>query len=225
MEQFLTTRIRRYYDLELPRSLDRRKRWPLMIALHGYWGDKESMMRIALRIAAGKMIVMSLQGPHHVYLNLDGYPDTHRIGFGWGTHWKLQEAVQLHHRDLNTLINVAVRKYRANPQEVFLLGFSQGAVYNYRYVFTYPRRVRGVITVCGGVPRDWEVNPLYKPSQTHVLHIAASDDMWYTKDIIDKFRRQLPERAASVDIRVYKSTHRFPRAAVPHIRRWIEQHR
>jgi predicted esterase len=57
-----------------------------------------------------------------------------------------------------------------------------------------------------------------------VLHIAASDDEWYSTEKNLLFRRQLAERAASLDFRTYKTAHRFPRAAIPHIRRWIAQH-
>ena len=41
-----------------------------MIALHGYQGDKDSMMRVARRIANGKMVVISLQGHNPVLSQL-----------------------------------------------------------------------------------------------------------------------------------------------------------
>jgi predicted esterase len=78
--------------------------------------------------------------------------------------------------------------------------------------------------VCGGVPQDWSENLRYQPSLTHVLHIAATQDEWYSREKNLEFRRQLAERAASLDFRFYQSTHRFPRAAIPHIRHWIEDH-
>jgi predicted esterase len=81
-----------------------------------------------------------------------------------------------------------------------------------------------VIAVCGGVPGDWSENHGYQPAPTHVLHIAATNDEWYPRQKNLEFRRQLAERAASLDFRFYKSPHRFPRTAIPHIRRWIQQH-
>ena len=46
MEQFILSSIRRYYELERPIIRGNRRKWPLLIALHGYQGDKDSMMRV-----------------------------------------------------------------------------------------------------------------------------------------------------------------------------------
>ena len=224
MELFLTSPIRRTFDLELPAGVNRGRRWPLLIALHGYQGDKGSMMRVARRIANGKMVVITLQGPNQFFINYGDDPKSYRVGFGWGTTWKMGESIELHHSDLRRLIDLATRKYRASRSHVFLLGFSQACSYNYRFVFAHPRRVRGAIGVCGGVPSDWNENPRYRPAQTDVLHIAATRDVWYSREKNLEFRRQLAQRAASLDFRFYKSSHKFPRTSIPHIRRWIEAH-
>jgi predicted esterase len=225
MEKFLKSAIPRYYDLELPHASVRRKRWPLLIAMHGYEGDKVSMMRLARRIADGRMVTISLQGPNTFFVRTgDGEPINYRVGFGWGTTYKMEDSIELHHHDLRELISLAAQKYHADRRRVFLLSFSQPSAYNYRFIFTHPREIRGVIVVCGGVPNDWKENPRYKPSRTHVLHIAATQDQWYTREKNLQFRRQLAERAASLDFRFYNSTHRFPRTSIPHIRKWIEKH-
>jgi predicted esterase len=220
MERSLHSSIRCYYELELPHEPRRRKRWPLLIALHGYEGNKDSMMRLARRIADGRMVVISLQGPHQFFLRSRD-PGSYRVGFGWGTTYKMDEAVDLHHRNVRALISLAARRYHVDRGRVFLLAFSQACSYNYRFVFTHPREVRGAIAVCGGVPGDWNENPAYKSARTHVLHIAATQDEWYTRAKNLEFRRHLAERAASLDFRFYNSTHRFPRTAIPHIRRWM----
>jgi predicted esterase len=228
MELFLTSQIRCYYELELPHRHKSRKRWPLLIALHGYRGDKESMMRVARRIVHGKMVVMSLQGPNQFFIdyrpNEFTDPKSYRVGFGWGTTYKMEESVELHHHNIRALIDLAVRKHRAARSKVFLLAFSQACSYNYRFVFTHPSEVRGAVGVCGGVPGDWNENPRYRPASTHVLHIAATDDFWYSREKNLEFRRKLAPRAGSLDFRFYKSTHRFPPAAIPHIRKWIEKY-
>lgn len=222
MEQYLTRSIRCYYDLELGRGPAGGRR-PLLIALHGYQGNKDSMMRLARRVGNGRMVIISLQGPYPFYYRL-GWPQEQRaIGFNWGTTYKMEESVAIHHKNIRTVIGLAARRCQADPRRVFLMGFSQACALNYRFVFTHPRMVRGVIAVCGGVPHDWNENPAYRRSRTSVLHLAATRDEWYTRDQNLEFRRKLAERASSVDFRFYNSTHRFPRAAIPHIRRWIER--
>jgi len=224
MERFLTARIRCYYEIEEPRSTRAGRRWPLLIALHGFQGNKDSMMRLARRVADGRMVVASLQAPYHFWFKTGRGTWDIQPGFGWGTNYKPEESVALHHRNILKLIERAVKENHADPSRVFLLGFSQACSFNYRFVFTHPQKARGVIAVCGGVPQDWNESRRYQPSQTHVLHIAASDDEWYSPEKNLAFRRQLAERAASLDFRTYQTTHRFPRTAIPHIRQWIANH-
>jgi predicted esterase len=225
MEKFLIAPVRCYYELEMPHASRRRKRWPLLVAMHGYEGNKDSMMRVAHRIADGRMVVISLQGPNQFFRRRgEGEPKDFPVGFGWGTTYKMEDSIRVHHRNLQALVTLAAQKYHADRRRVFLMAFSQACAYNYRYAFSHPRDVRGVVAVCGGVPGDWHENRLYRPALTHVLHIAAAQDEWYTREKNLQFRRQLSERAASLDFRFYNSTHRFPRSSIPHIRKWIEQH-
>lgn len=224
MERFITARIRSYYEIEEPRRSHNRRGWPLLIALHGFQGNKDSMMRLARRIAADKMVAVSLQAPYQFWFKKGTKTWDIDVGFSWGTRYKPEESVELHHRTILKLIEQAVKENHADRSRIFLLGFSQACSFNYRFVFTHPRKIRGVIAVCGGLPGDWSENPGYKSSRTHVLHMAASDDEWYPAEKNLEFRRQLAQRAASVDFRIYKTKHRFPRQAIPHIRRWILQH-
>lgn len=221
MEDTFRSSIQRYYAVELPTAHERRKKWPLLLALHGYEGDKDSMMRVAKFIAADKMVVISLQGPFQFFRRLVKNPQELQVAFGWGTTYKMQDSIKLHHRDLDTIMAIAKKKYRADPERVFLLGFSQACAANYRYVFTHPCSIRGVIAVCGGVPGDWGVNPRYRPASTAVLHIAARKDEWYSREKNLENRARLAERAATLDFRFYNSTHKFPRQSLPYIRRWI----
>ncbi len=236
MEQTLTSPLTCYYDVEPPAHPARRKKWPALIGTHGYEGNKESMMRLVLRITAGKMIAASLQGPYQFWLPdrekgdageatalAGGVAAGRRVGFGWGTNYRGLDSVAFHHHAMRQLIATLVCDHRADPERVFLVAFSQSCSYNYRFAFTHPGMVRGVVAVCGGIPGDWKENPAYQKGAAHVLHIAATEDHWYSREKNQQFRADLPLRAASADFRFYRSPHRFPRTAIPHIRRWIEK--
>ena len=69
-----------YYDLYVPDAAGPR---PLLIALHGYGGDKASMMRLARRINEQDYVIASLQGPHQHLV----YPDDRKQGLGYGMAW------------------------------------------------------------------------------------------------------------------------------------------
>jgi predicted esterase len=223
MEHTFRSSIQRYYEVELPTAYARRKQWPLLVALHGYEGDKDSMMRVAKYVADDKMVVISLQGPFQFFRRLEKNPQKLQVVFGWGTTYKMQDSIKLHHRDLETIIGIAVRKYRGDPNRVFLMGFSQACAANYRFVLTHPHTtIRGAIAVCGGIPGDWDVNPTYGAISADVLHIAARQDEWYSREKNLEIRAKLGQRAASLDFRFYNSTHKFPRKSLPNIRQWIQ---
>lgn len=82
-----------YYDLYLPES-DAPK--PLLIALHGYGGDKRSMMKLARRINERDFTIAALQGPHqHLVMPTKESP-TLGYGFGWLSNFKPEDSVALH---------------------------------------------------------------------------------------------------------------------------------
>ena len=60
----------------------------------------------------------------------------------------------------------------ADASRVFLLGFSQSCALNYRFAFTYPERLRGVVGICGGIPGDWETSTIYRQAAIDVFHLT-----------------------------------------------------
>lgn len=222
MEGTLNSPLPFYYDLELPPSHAKKKKWPVLIGTHGYEGNKESMMRLVQKVAGDQMISASLQGPYQFWLGSEG-GTSRKVGFGWGTSYRGLESVALHHHAMRSLIKTLIWVHRADPAQIFLMAFSQSCSYNYRFAFCNPGTVRGVIAVCGGIPGDWKENVGYQKGAAHVLHIAATEDQWYSPERNKQFRKDLPVLAASSDFRFYRSPHRFPRTSLPHIRKWIEK--
>lgn len=185
-------------------------------------------MRIARRVGAHDVLIASLQGPYPFSypFGLNGFavhtPAEMKIGFGWATRWKDTESIKLHHRNLLRLIDRVSREYPVNSDKIFLLGFSQPVALNYRFVFTHPDTIRGVIAVCGGLPGDWETGA-YRKSNTDVLHIATDRDPYYPLERSRLFESRLATRARHVEFNVYPEGHRFPRRAFPQIAAWFRE--
>src|SRR5262249_28268198 len=144
-----------YYDLYIPEG---GKPKPLIIALHGYGGDKASMMRLMRRINDRDFAIACLQGPHqHLVMPTKEAPRL-GYGFGWLSNFKPEESVAIHHHLIREIIETHTASGEVDASRVFLLGFSQASGVNFRFAFTHGRLIRGVIAICGGIPGDWEAD-------------------------------------------------------------------
>jgi phospholipase/carboxylesterase len=215
LDRVLEARVNLYYDLQPgPRSAA-----PLLIALHGYGANKRQIMREARLVAPEKFAIASLQGFHqHIREPLvDGGPL--RFGFGWLTNFRPEESVAVHHQALRDLIETLTDEGVADPARIFLMGFSQSCALNYRFAFTHPDYLRGVIGICGGIPGDWETSTVYRPAQFEVFHLAGTRDEFYSPERVQDYERQLQTRARSVVFKSYDAAHEI----VPEMREDVVQ--
>ncbi len=194
--------INLYYDLYVPENV--RPHAPLLIAVHGYGAHKRYMMREALAVAPEDWVIASVQAPHQHFSKLDtGY----RIGFGWLTDHKPEEYVALHHKFLLDVIEKLSNDGIIDREQVYLYGFSQACALNFRFAFTYPDAMRGIIGVCGGIPGDLETNPVYKPFDADTFYLYGDDDEFYTQQKFTAFEQKLRGRLPNFRSKQYASKH------------------
>jgi polyhydroxybutyrate depolymerase len=215
LDQTLAARVKLYYDLRAAT----RSPAPLLIALHGYGGNKQQMMREAQQIAPPSFAIASLQGFHQHIREPRERNAPLRFGFGWLTNFRSDESVAIHHRALLDLIDTLTEAGVADPARIFLLGFSQSCALNYRFAFTHPGRLRGVIGICGGIPGDWETSDAYHHGPIDVLHLAGTRDEFYPPERVRDYERQLATRARAVEFKTYDGTHEI----VPQMREDVVQ--
>jgi predicted esterase len=217
VDRTLEARINLYYDLQ-PGAISPA---PLLIALHGYGANKRYMMREAQLMAPEQFAIASLQGVHQHIREpwTEGGPL--RFGFGWLTNFRSEESVAIHHRALIDLIETLTAEGVADPTRVFLLGFSQSCALNYRFAFTHPDRLRGVVGICGGIPGDWDTSSTYRNAEIDVLHIAGTRDEFYTPERVHDYERQLKTRARSVEFKSYNAAHEIIPEMRPDVVQWL----
>ena len=210
-----------YYDLFVPEG-DKLK--PVIIAMHGYGGDKSSMMRLARRINEDDFVIAALQGPHqHMVMPTKESPKS-GYGFGWLTNFYPEESVALHHRLVLDIIGALESSREADTSRIFLLGFSQAVGVNFRFAFTHTDLIGGVVAICGGIPSDWETAGKYQSGKFDVLYIAAERDEFYTPERMRQNAESLKRRAASVELQFYDTGHEVPRDSYPAINEWLLRH-
>lgn len=218
IEKTTEQRTQLYYDLYVPDENPQTPK-PLIIALHGYEGNKESMMAMARKINDRDFIIASVQGPSGFFVRTEDERPP-RIGFGWMMQFKAEETIRLHHQTLLSVIETTAAEYAVERRAIFLIAFSQSVSLNYRFAFTHPDTVRGVIAVCGGIPGDWDADK-YHASATDALIIAGEADEFYPLERARTFEPALARRARSVTFKSYAVGHVFPRESLAFINEWI----
>ena len=136
----VTAEINLYYDLYVPENLP--KTAPLLIAVHGYGAHKRYMMREAKLVAPDNFAIAAIQAPHpHFRPTPDGY----RVGYGWLSDQKSEEYVRLHHKFVLDVIAKLAGDGLIDEQRIYIYGFSQACALDFRFAFTYPEILAGVI--------------------------------------------------------------------------------
>ena len=219
-EKSVPQTIQMHYDLYVPEREKNDEPLPLLIALHGYEGNKESMMNLARKINEKDFLIASVQAPNAFFMRDESEPRKARVGFGWMMIYKAHETIALHHRTLQAVIEQTAAEYPVDRQKIFLLAFSQSVALNYRFTFTYPNTIRGVVAVCGGIPGDWQEEK-YHRSDTDILIIAGETDETYPIERARTFKDALAMRAHDVKFQSYPAGHVFMRESLPVINQWL----
>ena len=217
-ERTLNAQTKLYYDVIAATSRPQ----PLLIALHGYGASKWHAMREAKMIAPEGFALAALQGPHQ-HLKEPRQPGGPlRYGFGWLTNFHPEDSVAVHHQGVLEMIDALVSEGVADAKRIFLLGFSQSCALNYRFAFTHPNVLRGVIGICGGLPGDWESAP-YKQTDAAVFHLTGARDEFYAPSRVANYAAQLQQRAKAVEFRSYDAAHEISPAMRSDMREWLRQ--
>jgi phospholipase/carboxylesterase len=219
LDRSLLQLVPHYFKLRIP---DRKHQIPVpvLVALHGYAGDMQSMMLVANDLAEEDMIIASVQGPHQFFYPTVETGESQKVAFGWQTPYRSEDSLARHHHLIQRVVREACSLHHGDPARVFLIGFSQACAMNYRLVFTRPGLIRGVVGVCGGLPKNI-ADPKFKPGHASILHIAATRDQFYPIEKSRAYPEVLGRFSPDVSFHEYEAPHAFPRRSIPFIRRWI----
>ena len=122
------------------------KHKPTLFLIHGYVSNAEDLFSFAPHLPSTHTII-SLQAPLSLgYGSYAWYPlgvdasgeVTTNVDDAWSVVDLLIEN-----------INFLIEKYVLNPQDISLLGFSQGAILSWALAFKYPEKVRRIIALSG----------------------------------------------------------------------------
>ncbi len=136
------------------KSLDKS---PLLIMLHGYGSNEEDLFSFAGELQ-DEFFIISVRAPYNLM----------PFGHAWyAIHFDAkdgkwsddQQAIASRDRIAN-FIDEAVATYPVDPDNVTLLGFSQGTILSYAVALSYPKKVKNVIGLSGYINQDIIAVPL-----------------------------------------------------------------
>jgi len=124
---------------------------PVIFLFHGYGSDEEDLFSFAAELPA-EYAVVSARAPHpmqpfgNAWYALD-FTATHGK---WSDLDQAREAREI----IVTFLDEAIAAYGFDPEQVTLLGFSQGTVLSYAVALSYPEKVRNLIALSGYIEKE-----------------------------------------------------------------------
>ncbi len=157
------------YLVQLP--AERSANMPVIILLHGY-GSNEADLFGLKEILPKKYLVASARAPYPVGTN----------GFQWFNLNNLDDQPEIgNSRELIVkFIDGLINKYKADKQNVFLIGFSQGAMMSYEVGLYNPGKVKGIAPLSGRIFSSVRQNiknasPQMKQLKVFIAHGTADN--------------------------------------------------
>lgn len=145
------------YSVHLPAS--KTSKPPVLILLHGYGSNESDLFELAHSLDS-RFLTFSLRAPN---LTKNG-------GFCWYDlaflpnqqfQYNYQQAIESR-KQILAFIRQACKAYKADSNQVFVLGFSQGAIMSYELALSAPGKIKGVVALSGrmmeetkNIPTDW----------------------------------------------------------------------
>lgn len=186
--------------------------YPTAVMLHGRMGSEDVMWVFRKTIPRPWLVVAPRAPlPEQGYFSWLPPPDK------WPELAEFGPAVEALTRFLRALPSL----YNADPERVYLLGFSQGAAVSLAAALTTPKLVRGMAGLVGFAPEAAPEQVAGKLEGMPVFMAAGTQDHTVPRDQT-QFAVDLLRRAgADLDYHEYDSGHKLPAAGISDLRAWF----
>jgi len=157
--------------LRLPANLDPQNSVPLVIGLHGGGSTAEGFLDLWDGVEGTEFAYLALRGPYPV-------PASSEPSFDWAM-WPSADPTLMRRAGdlLPDYVAAAIAEVRSqvNISDVYLLGFSQGAIYSYLIGVGIPEQLRGLVILSG----PGLASPIHTPftAESAVPNWIEADDI------------------------------------------------
>lgn len=119
---------------------------PAIFLFHGYGSNEEDLFSFAPELPS-ELMVLSVKAPY----------DLDPFGHAWYAinfdaeqgKWSDDEQAKQSREKIVKFIDEAISAYNLDPENISLLGFSQGTILSYAVALSYPEKIKNVIALSG----------------------------------------------------------------------------
>lgn len=187
---------------------------PMLLLLHGLRSNEGDLFAIAPMLDE-RLLVVSVRAPFDAgggrYKWYD-YPMTN------------PQQAEESRTMLIEFIDQLVQAYDADPERVYISGFSQGAMMSYSVGLTQPDKVKGIASFSGNIP-DWVKRKLADKSELSDMSVFISHGK---KDPVLPFAGALSDKdflekmGAKTNFHSYETAHTMSRQNMVDFQEWIK---
>ncbi|MED1951977.1 esterase [Brevibacillus centrosporus] len=132
------------YELQRPKTIDPNKKYPALFVMHGIGSNEQNMLSLVHGMEE-QFFIFSIRGhlpqpPGYAFFTIQGYGKPHREVF--------DQAIG----KLTSFIEYATEQYPVEQSQLYLLGFSQGAILSLTLGLTLGDRIKGIVALSGYIP-------------------------------------------------------------------------
>jgi phospholipase/carboxylesterase len=192
---------------------------PLLLLLHGVGANERDLFSLAPQLDP-RPLILSLRAP------LTRGPNS----YAWFTVAFLPTGYKIAPEQLNdsrsrviAFIRAAVSRYDADPERVYLLGFSQGAIMSLSVALTEPELLAGVIALSGRIPPEVEPE-IVAPERTAGLPVFLAhgrQDSVIPYQWAERARPILERQRAALEYHAYDMGHQIGTQTLADLTAWL----
>jgi len=190
---------------------------PTLIVLHGFGQRAEDFIKVFDKLPAQGILVAAPQAPHHFYPKFPA----REVGFSWLTRYERDQSVADFIGYMRQFVELLKNQHHADPQQLYVLGFSQGVSMAYRFWVHHAMPVRGVIAVCSDLPPD-VAEKLDTVPPTEVLIFHGREDQFIPLVKSREAEATLRAHGIPVELVEFDGGHYVPSLAVERVAQIIK---
>ncbi len=194
---------------------------PMLLLLHGLRSNEDDLISLA-NVLDKRLLVVSARAPFDEGGDKYKWYDYQRIGQGKAKIDKVQ--AEQSRKLVIKLIDQLVAAYGVDSKQVFVGGFSQGAMMSYSVGLSVPEKVKGIIAFSGKIPDEIET-VIADKSELSDLSVFIShgkqDPILPFKDALSD-QQFLENMNIKTSFHEYDSKHSLSRQNIADFARWMD---